>query len=120
MPWYERGVDDELRRIRDALRAAHAVHLIVVFGSRARGTAGPDSDLDLLVVMDTPLAAIERFAAVAATVQPLLGRIAAEPFVLTPEEYAWQKRRAHPFLLQILREGRVLFDDGTVDVSVAA
>jgi predicted nucleotidyltransferase len=30
------------------------VRAILLFGSRARGDAGPDSDIDLLVVMDTP------------------------------------------------------------------
>jgi predicted nucleotidyltransferase len=94
--------------------------LVIALGSRVRNTAGPDSDLDLLVVMDTPLPATERFVLIGAAVQPLLGRVAVEPFVLTPTEYAWQKTRGHPFLLQILREGRVLLDDGRLDASVAA
>ncbi len=35
------------RRLTDALRADH----VYVFGSHARGDAGPDSDLDFLVVV---------------------------------------------------------------------
>lgn len=42
-------------RIRDAVRAAFGkrVRRIILFGSRARGEALPDSDYDLLVVLDT-------------------------------------------------------------------
>jgi uncharacterized protein len=37
--------------LEDILRT-YAPRRIVLFGSAARGTAGPDSDLDLLVVLD--------------------------------------------------------------------
>ncbi len=49
----ESGVTDVDRIARDIIDAtvgAIAPERIVVFGSRARGDAGPDSDLDLLVV----------------------------------------------------------------------
>jgi predicted nucleotidyltransferase len=35
--------------LREALRGRHDVHLAILFGSRARGRARPDSDLDLAV-----------------------------------------------------------------------
>ena len=40
-------IEDAVRRIVDE---AHSLR-VVVFGSAARGNVGPDSDLDLLVVM---------------------------------------------------------------------
>jgi uncharacterized protein len=40
------GVDQIVRRIVDAVQPER----VIVFGSAARGDAGPDSDLDLLVV----------------------------------------------------------------------
>ncbi len=43
-------VDQIARDIINATVAAVAPERIVLFGSRARGDAGPDSDLDLLVV----------------------------------------------------------------------
>ncbi|AUB83821.1 nucleotidyltransferase domain-containing protein [Candidatus Thiodictyon syntrophicum] len=43
-------VDRIARDIINATVAAVAPERIVLFGSRARGDAGPDSDLDLLVV----------------------------------------------------------------------
>jgi len=52
------GLDGERREVLEvALRAMAAdptLQALVLFGSRARGTARPDSDLDLLVVEHTP------------------------------------------------------------------
>ena len=36
----------------DAIVRTYAPRRVVLFGSAARGSAGPDSDLDLLVVLD--------------------------------------------------------------------
>lgn len=36
----------------DAVVAYFAPHQVILFGSAARGEAGPDSDIDLLVVVD--------------------------------------------------------------------
>jgi predicted nucleotidyltransferase len=43
------GVPEPLIR---SIVAAYGPRRIVLFGSQARGTAGPDSDLDLVVVLD--------------------------------------------------------------------
>jgi predicted nucleotidyltransferase len=47
-----------MRAIRDAVPGVQAVY---IFGSRARGDAGPDSDLDLAVLADRPLDPILRW-----------------------------------------------------------
>ena len=47
-------VDQIARDIIDATVDAVAPERIVLFGSRARGDAKPDSDLDLLVVSRAP------------------------------------------------------------------
>jgi predicted nucleotidyltransferase len=43
--------DAELHQVVDAIVANFAPSRIVLFGSRARGDARPDSDIDVLVVM---------------------------------------------------------------------
>jgi predicted nucleotidyltransferase len=42
-------VDPTLQKIRRALQGRTDVRLAIVFGSRARGTARPDSDVDVAV-----------------------------------------------------------------------
>ncbi len=46
-----------LDRIKASLRAAHGARLrgLVLYGSEARGEAGQDSDVDLLVLLDGPI-----------------------------------------------------------------
>ncbi|MGB2821516.1 MAG: nucleotidyltransferase domain-containing protein [Phycisphaerae bacterium] len=46
-----------LREIRARLREAHGERLrgVVLYGSEARGDAQPDSDIDLLVLLDDPV-----------------------------------------------------------------
>jgi predicted nucleotidyltransferase len=47
------GLSDDLRRrIRDSLAPLHPAR-VIVFGSYARGAADRDSDIDLIVVLDS-------------------------------------------------------------------
>ena len=43
-----------IKKFRQLLAKKMAVERIVLFGSRARGDAAPDSDMDLLVIIDSP------------------------------------------------------------------
>jgi len=42
----------ELRRLAEKVGVASGAKMVLVFGSEARGEAGPDSDLDLLLVLE--------------------------------------------------------------------
>lgn len=43
-----------LHRLKSLLQAKVKLHQVILFGSRARGDADPDSDMDVLVVLDEP------------------------------------------------------------------
>ena len=62
---------------------------IVLFGSHARGEAGPDSDLDLMVEMESDQNFVERTTEV--YTQFGLRDWAMDLLVLTPEEVSSQK-----------------------------
>ena len=85
---------------------------VLVFGSYARGTAGPDSDLDLLLVMsevgDPRAVAIEARRVLADLPVP------KDVIVTTPEEV--ERRRDSPWHVvgTAVREGRVLYERASV------
>jgi predicted nucleotidyltransferase len=81
---------------------------LILFGSHARGDAGPDSDVDFLVVL--PGAPEKRKAAVAIR-RSLSGfPIAKDVIVTTPEEIAQQGDLIGSILEPALREGKVLYE----------
>jgi predicted nucleotidyltransferase len=79
---------------------------IILFGSHARGDAGPDSDIDLLVVMDVPGSKVD--AAVSIGVALHRFRIPKDIIVVTPEEFAWRKDVIGTIEYPASREGKVL------------
>jgi uncharacterized protein len=81
---------------------------IILFGSHARGEAGPESDIDLLVVL--PEIANKRQAAVA--IRRILTDLPVpkDIVVTTPEEIARRGDLVGTVLRPALREGKVLYE----------
>ena len=81
---------------------------IILFGSAARGSAGPSSDLDLLVIKSGDYHHIE----MAQRVYAALGRrtFAVDVTVVTPEEVEKYGNEYCLVLYPALREGKVIYD----------
>lgn len=93
-----------IRRIVEAF----APRRVVLFGSRARGTARPDSDVDLMIEMDTLLAPADR----ALSILKLFGLRpwAMDVVVFTPGEIAIQRQAPHSLVRSIESEGKVVYE----------
>ncbi|MEI7989562.1 MAG: nucleotidyltransferase domain-containing protein [Chloroflexota bacterium] len=81
---------------------------IILFGSYAKGHPTADSDVDLLVIMETNERPVERYLAVSRLLRP-------RPFpmdiiVRTPEEILTALKQEDVFFREILETGRVLYD----------
>jgi predicted nucleotidyltransferase len=83
---------------------------IILFGSHARGTAGPDSDADLLVVM--PIAGSRRSQA--AEMERALAGVGRPKDLLlaTPEEVERDRDLPGTLIRTALIEGVVLYERG--------
>jgi len=86
------GIDpDLLEKREDILRIAarHGADNVRVFGSAARGEAGPDSDIDFLVEMEPGRSLLDHVALLQ-DLEDLLGR---EVDVVTEDGVYWLLRR---------------------------
>ncbi len=80
---------------------------IILFGSRARGTAEPDSDVDLLVVFST---CVDRKAASLSIMKALADLPVGKDIVVTTSaELATRGRLASTILYPACHEGKVLY-----------
>ena len=99
--------DALLHEIVDRVVAAFAPEQIVLFGSYAYGTPDLNSDLDLLVVMDSDEPMARRITRVSAAAQvPFLPM---DVLVYTPAEVRERLAKGDFFLSEILAQGRVLY-----------
>ena len=106
----------DARIVDDALiqeitrRIVEGVHpnRIILFGSRARDNARPDSDIDLFVELDTTESRLERYMRVN---QLFYGRHwSMDLIVMTPKEVRERRTVRHSIIPIIEREGKILFD----------
>ncbi|MGH8908160.1 MAG: nucleotidyltransferase domain-containing protein [Egibacteraceae bacterium] len=82
---------------------------VILFGSVARGEAGPDSDIDLLVVLpEAPFA--ERARMMGAVHRSIRAGVPVDVFVTDPEEIARRGHLTGTVLYPALHEGVVVHE----------
>ena len=81
---------------------------MILFGSYAYGAPTPDSDVDLLVILDTDASATERYLAVSRSLYPR--PFPVDIIVKTPGEIERALRVGDFFIKEILSQGRVLYE----------
>jgi predicted nucleotidyltransferase len=79
-----------------------------VFGSYASGRPTPDSDLDLLVVMETALPRHKRAAPIRLLFRPM--PCAMDILVYTPDEVAHWKGTVNHIVTEAFETGRVVYE----------
>jgi uncharacterized protein len=80
---------------------------VILFGSHARGDAGPDSDVDLLVVMEFEGAARDKGLEIVQALHDLL--VPVDVIVSSPRDFAWRKEVAGTIEWPAAQEGKVLY-----------
>ena len=80
---------------------------IILFGSYGRDNPHPESDVDLLVVMDTPLRSTEQAVRICQSIEYHYG---LDLIVFKPSVLAQRLALGDPFLREVVREGKVLYE----------
>ncbi|MBF5045998.1 nucleotidyltransferase domain-containing protein [Simulacricoccus sp. 17bor-14] len=89
-------------------RFGNRLERVALFGSRARGDAHEDSDVDVLVLIHGASGLEEREAAQLAGDVAVQDGVWLSPAVYSAEHYAYLKRIASPFAQSLEREQRPL------------
>ena len=99
-------LDGFLGALRPLLDAQGA-HAAWIFGSHARGTAGDESDIDVIVVAPTERAFVERFRDYLPAIVD--AGIGVDLLVYTPKEFARMQAEERPFLVDALADARQVY-----------
>ena len=96
-----------IRRMTNRIAKRFKPDKIVLFGSHARGTAGPDSDVDLLVIM--PLNGTRREMATSIGMSLVGVNLPADVIVMSPDDIKRNRRQIGTVVCSAMREGKVVY-----------
>ena len=99
---------ETIQIILDKLLAHYAPQKVILFGSYAYGDPQPDSDIDLLIIKETPERFIDRWVTVRRILSDPKRTVSLEIIVLTPREIAERLAIGDQFLAEVLKKGEIL------------
>lgn len=97
-------IDDVCRRIIKGFNPER----LILFGSEARGTSLPDSDIDLLVIMPFNGSPLKQATSIYRAIRDRT--IPVDIVVRTPDDISWRTAEEDSFICEILREGKVIHE----------
>jgi len=107
MPRTKPSIDREIQRmVRRIVRDFHPERAILC-GSHARGEAGPNSDVDLLIVTLVEGPKHRKQVEIRVALHDI--RIPKDIIVTTSEDFAWRKDVVGTIEYPAVREGKVLY-----------
>lgn len=102
-----RDIQRTLARIVERIVKRFAPEKVILFGSHARGEAGPDSDFDLLIVMQPKGRKSAQELEILKSLRAF--RVPADVIVTTPVDFAWRSEIPGTIERPASLEGRVLY-----------
>src|SRR5215208_565206 len=99
----QKAIDQVVKQIVEKFKPQK----IILFGSYARGDPRPESDVDLLVVIDTPLREVKQSLEIHQHLNVMFG---LDLLVYTPNHLKERADMGDWFVRDILKEGKVVYE----------
>ena len=103
----EASIEEKIREMVRRIVEGFDPEKIYLFGSHARGDAGPDSDVDILVVMDVNGCKRDKQVEIRFALHDIRG--AKDIIVVTPEEFDRRRDIVGTIVRPAVREGKLLY-----------
>ena len=107
-PGFTSVTEEVLAEIVHRIVTALHPEKIVLFGSYAYGRPLDDSDVDLLVILETHTRPIDRYLAVSRLLRPR--PLPLDILVKTPDEIRQGVEQGNTFIREIITQGRILYE----------
>lgn len=98
---------DKLSRAIECMKK-YEPEKIILFGSYAREEIDEYSDMDFVVIKKTDKRFLERMIEVAKLLDSDLGQV--DVFVYTPEEFEDMVKSENPFMKEVFKDGKVVYE----------
>jgi len=99
--------EEDIVGVANQLGAAINAEYVILFGSYARGEAGPESDVDLMIIAESELPRFKRSRELYKLFRPY--PFGMDIVVYTPQEIENGKKSPLSFVSTVLREGKTLY-----------
>lgn len=102
-------IDEVIKGMLALLIARYKPSKVILFGSHAQGNQNVDSDIDLLIIKDTEERFIDRWCTVGTILAGSHPSIPVDTIVLTPQEISLRVSVGDQFIIDILKNGKLLY-----------
>lgn len=92
----------------DAIGVSFCPDKILLFGSYANGHPTPDSDLDLMVIMETDRPRNKRSTPIRLLFKPM--PCSMDILVVTPEEVSYWNGTVNHIITEVFKTGKILYE----------
>jgi len=99
-----------IRRLARHIAKEFKPQKIILFGSYARGDPRPESDVDLLIVMNTKLKEGQQSLKIRRSLGVMFG---LDLIVRTPKRLSQRLKMGDSFLQDVIKEGKVLYESSS-------
>ena len=99
--------EEKIETIIDRIVRGCDPKAIIIFGSVAKGTSTENSDIDIMVILDTDLTYYERTLAVRRSIG--VTSIPMDILVFTPEEVEEGKQKRGSIISEVLSTGKAIY-----------